>query len=97
MPQEMASKAGAHALYIIAYVSEGPGYWVKIHHLEYTDGGILDPDDVLADVVEDKDKANVFSKTELQLCQRDLAFKDPDYSVQIQFNFSWTLQTALEV
>ncbi|XP_073735730.1 partitioning defective 3 homolog B isoform X2 [Callorhinus ursinus] len=33
-----------------------PGYWVKIHHLEYTDGGILDPDDVLADVVEDKDK-----------------------------------------
>ncbi|XP_075386484.1 partitioning defective 3 homolog B [Tenrec ecaudatus] len=32
------------------------GYWVKIHHLEYTDGGILDPDDVLADVVEDKDK-----------------------------------------
>ncbi|XP_046514100.1 partitioning defective 3 homolog B isoform X2 [Equus quagga] len=33
-----------------------PGYWVKIHHLEYTDGGILDPDDVLADVAEDKDK-----------------------------------------
>ncbi|XP_072817515.1 partitioning defective 3 homolog B isoform X6 [Vicugna pacos] len=33
-----------------------PGYWMKIHHLEYTDGGILDPDDVLADVVEDKDK-----------------------------------------
>ncbi|DAA32489.1 TPA: par-3 partitioning defective 3 homolog B isoform 3 [Bos taurus] len=33
-----------------------PAYWVKIHHLEYTDGGILDPDDVLADVVEDKDK-----------------------------------------
>ncbi|XP_004407560.1 PREDICTED: partitioning defective 3 homolog B isoform X4 [Odobenus rosmarus divergens] len=33
-----------------------PGYWVKIHHLEYTDGGILDPDDLLADVVEDKDK-----------------------------------------
>ncbi|XP_068542031.1 partitioning defective 3 homolog B isoform X4 [Anas acuta] len=31
-------------------------YWVNIHHLEYTDGGILDPDDVLADVVEDKDK-----------------------------------------
>ncbi|XP_054827047.1 partitioning defective 3 homolog B isoform X2 [Eublepharis macularius] len=31
-------------------------YWVDIHHLEYTDGGILDPDDILADVVEDKDK-----------------------------------------
>ncbi|XP_015270025.1 PREDICTED: partitioning defective 3 homolog B-like [Gekko japonicus] len=33
-----------------------PSYWVNIHHLEYTDGGILDPDDMLADVVEDKDK-----------------------------------------
>ncbi|XP_071603112.1 partitioning defective 3 homolog B isoform X4 [Heliangelus exortis] len=33
-----------------------PSSWVNIHHLEYTDGGILDPDDVLADVVEDKDK-----------------------------------------
>uniref|UniRef100_A0A4X2KA80 Partitioning defective 3 homolog B n=1 Tax=Vombatus ursinus TaxID=29139 RepID=A0A4X2KA80_VOMUR len=33
-----------------------PGDWVKIHHLEYMDGGILDPDDILADVVEDKDK-----------------------------------------
>lgn len=31
---------------------------MKIHHLEYTDGGILDPDDVLADVVEDKDKVD---------------------------------------
>lgn len=39
---------------------QDPGYWVKIHHLEYTDGGILDPDDVLADVVEDKDKVNDF-------------------------------------
>lgn len=37
---------------------QDPGYWVKIHHLEYTDGGILDPDDVLADVVEDKDKVD---------------------------------------
>ncbi|XP_018094499.1 partitioning defective 3 homolog B isoform X1 [Xenopus laevis] len=33
-----------------------PGYWVKVHHLEYQDGGILDSDDVVADVVEDKDK-----------------------------------------
>lgn len=31
---------------------------MKIHHLEYTDGGILDPDDILADVVEDKDKVD---------------------------------------
>ncbi|XP_075685951.1 partitioning defective 3 homolog B isoform X2 [Rhinoderma darwinii] len=33
-----------------------PGYWVKIRHLEYKDGGILDPDDIVSDVVEDKDK-----------------------------------------
>lgn len=39
-------------------VLQDPGYWVKIHHLEYTDGGILDPDDILADVVEDKDKVD---------------------------------------
>uniref|UniRef100_A0A8D2NFL9 Partitioning defective 3 homolog B n=1 Tax=Zonotrichia albicollis TaxID=44394 RepID=A0A8D2NFL9_ZONAL len=37
-------------------VLQDPASWVNIHHLEYTDGGILDPDDVLADVVEDKDK-----------------------------------------
>ncbi|KAL1770960.1 partitioning defective 3-like B isoform X1 [Sigmodon hispidus] len=44
---------------------QDPGYWVKIHHLEYTDGGILDPDDVLADVVEDKDKLTaVFDEQE---------------------------------
>ncbi|KAL6100567.1 pard3 [Pungitius sinensis] len=29
---------------------------VRTHHVEYCDGGILDPDDVLSDLVEDKDK-----------------------------------------
>lgn len=40
-------------------VLQDPTSWVNIHHLEYTDGGILDPDDVLADVVEDKDKVEL--------------------------------------
>ncbi|XP_069589765.1 partitioning defective 3 homolog B isoform X3 [Ranitomeya imitator] len=40
----------------IKVTEKEPGYWVKIHHLEYKDGGILDPDDVVSDVVEDKDK-----------------------------------------
>lgn len=55
-----------------------PAYWVKIHHLEYTDGGILDPDDVLADVVEDKDKSEVtLLRNEVaQLKQLLLAHKD---------------------
>ncbi|XP_041637870.1 par-3 family cell polarity regulator beta a [Cheilinus undulatus] len=29
---------------------------VRTHHLEYTDGGILDMDDLLSDLVEDRDK-----------------------------------------
>eukprot|EP00062_Callorhinchus_milii_P014670 gi/632964106/ref/XP_007898238.1/ PREDICTED: partitioning defective 3 homolog B [Callorhinchus milii] len=42
------------------------GYLVRIHHLEYTDGGILDPDDILMDVVEDKDKlVAVYEEQEL--------------------------------
>lgn len=40
-------------------VLQDPASWVNIHHLEYMDGGILDPDDVLADVVEDKDKVEL--------------------------------------
>ncbi|KAJ8282967.1 hypothetical protein COCON_G00054860 [Conger conger] len=31
-------------------------FQVRTHHVEYCDGGILDPDDVLTDLVEDKDK-----------------------------------------
>ncbi|MEQ2232664.1 Partitioning defective 3 B [Ilyodon furcidens] len=29
---------------------------VNIHHLEYVDGGILDIDDLLGDLVEDREK-----------------------------------------
>ncbi|KAF7650438.1 hypothetical protein LDENG_00125970 [Lucifuga dentata] len=32
------------------------GYAVRTHHLEYGEGGILDMDDLLADLVEDRDK-----------------------------------------
>ncbi|KAI5628054.1 partitioning defective 3-like B isoform X1, partial [Silurus asotus] len=31
-------------------------FLVRTHHVEYCDGGILDPDDVLSDLVENKDK-----------------------------------------
>uniref|UniRef100_A0A8D3BNB6 PDZ domain-containing protein n=1 Tax=Scophthalmus maximus TaxID=52904 RepID=A0A8D3BNB6_SCOMX len=31
-------------------------FMVRTHHVEYCDGGILDPDDILSDLVEDKDK-----------------------------------------
>uniref|UniRef100_A0A3Q0S2M8 Par-3 family cell polarity regulator beta b n=1 Tax=Amphilophus citrinellus TaxID=61819 RepID=A0A3Q0S2M8_AMPCI len=31
-------------------------FLIRTHHVEYCDGGILDPDDILSDLVEDKDK-----------------------------------------
>lgn len=34
------------------------GSAIKTHHLEYTDGGILDMDDLLTDLVDDKDKVS---------------------------------------
>ncbi|RXN01849.1 Partitioning defective 3-like [Acipenser ruthenus] len=32
------------------------GYWLQVHRLEHSDGGILDLDDVLCDVADDKDR-----------------------------------------
>lgn len=55
----MALKPCKVRLRSLVSVLQDPTSWVNIHHLEYTDGGILDPDDVLADVVEDKDKVEL--------------------------------------
>lgn len=33
---------------------------VRTHHVEYCDGGILDPDDILSDLVDDKDKVRMY-------------------------------------
>ena len=33
-------------------------YWVSVHNLRTTDGGILDPDDSLVDVVDDREQVN---------------------------------------
>ncbi|XP_041857189.1 partitioning defective 3 homolog B isoform X2 [Melanotaenia boesemani] len=45
---------------------------VRTHHVEYCDGGILDPDDILSDLVEDKDKLMaVYEEQEAQ--QRGMA------------------------
>lgn len=35
---------------------QDPSYWVEVHRLEHGDGGILDLDDMLCDVVDDKDR-----------------------------------------
>lgn len=34
------------------------GYWIQVHRLEHGDGGILDLDDVLCDVADDKDRVS---------------------------------------
>nr|XP_019597260.1 PREDICTED: partitioning defective 3 homolog [Rhinolophus sinicus] len=36
--------------------SEDPSYWIQVHRLEHGDGGILDLDDTLCDVADDKDR-----------------------------------------
>ncbi|KAM9347493.1 partitioning defective 3 homolog B-like [Symphorus nematophorus] len=47
-------------------------FLVRTHHVEYCDGGILDPDDILSDLVEDKDKLMaVYEEQEAQ--QRGVA------------------------
>ncbi|KAI7810390.1 par-3 family cell polarity regulator beta a [Triplophysa rosa] len=48
-------------------VEQDGEFLVQTHHVEYLDGGILDPDDMLTDLVEDKDKLiAVFDVTEFQ-------------------------------
>uniref|UniRef100_A0A3B3SJY9 Par-3 family cell polarity regulator n=1 Tax=Paramormyrops kingsleyae TaxID=1676925 RepID=A0A3B3SJY9_9TELE len=37
-------------------IAKEPGYWLQVHRLEHGDGGILDLDDVLCDVADDKDR-----------------------------------------
>nr|XP_057915313.1 partitioning defective 3 homolog isoform X2 [Doryrhamphus excisus] len=37
-------------------IAKEPSYWVQVHRLEHRDGGILDSDDVLCDVADDKDR-----------------------------------------
>ncbi|XP_062900431.1 partitioning defective 3 homolog isoform X2 [Mobula hypostoma] len=37
-------------------IAKDPGYWVQVHRLEHSDGGILDLDDILSDVADDKDR-----------------------------------------
>ncbi|XP_060778464.1 partitioning defective 3 homolog isoform X4 [Neoarius graeffei] len=37
-------------------IAKDPAYWIQVHRLEHGDGGILDLDDVLCDVADDKDR-----------------------------------------
>ncbi|XP_063742077.1 partitioning defective 3 homolog isoform X2 [Eleginops maclovinus] len=37
-------------------IAKDVSYWLQVHRLEHSDGGILDLDDVLCDVADDKDR-----------------------------------------
>ncbi|XP_070397642.1 par-3 family cell polarity regulator alpha, b isoform X5 [Nothobranchius furzeri] len=37
-------------------IAKDASYWLQVHRLEHSDGGILDVDDALCDVVDDKDR-----------------------------------------
>ncbi|XP_059511918.1 partitioning defective 3 homolog isoform X27 [Myotis daubentonii] len=37
-------------------IAKDPSYWIQVHRLEHGDGGILDLDDILCDVADDKDR-----------------------------------------
>uniref|UniRef100_A0A4W5MJ14 Par3/HAL N-terminal domain-containing protein n=1 Tax=Hucho hucho TaxID=62062 RepID=A0A4W5MJ14_9TELE len=39
-------------------IAKDPGYWLQVHRLEHGDGGILDLDDTLCDVADDKDRVS---------------------------------------
>ncbi|KAI1242616.1 Partitioning defective 3, partial [Lamprotornis superbus] len=40
-----------------------PNYWIQVHRLEHGDGGILDLDDILCDVADDKDRGSEAKST----------------------------------
>ncbi|XP_078030502.1 partitioning defective 3 homolog B-like isoform X6 [Epinephelus lanceolatus] len=78
-------------------------FLVRTHHVEYCDGGILDPDDILSDLVEDKDKLMaVYEEQEAQqrgvantslapspdLCQSELSVFQPIAGGEIEVNSS---------
>nr|XP_045217853.1 partitioning defective 3 homolog isoform X31 [Macaca fascicularis] len=42
-------------------IAKDPNYWIQVHRLEHGDGGILDLDDILCDVADDKDRFLAFS------------------------------------
>ncbi|KAK2536495.1 hypothetical protein Q9233_003263 [Columba guinea] len=40
-------------------IAKDPNYWIQVHRLEHGDGGILDLDDILCDVADDKDRDRI--------------------------------------
>lgn len=47
---------------------QDPNYWIQVHRLEHGDGGILDLDDILCDVADDKDRVSTNSYERSSVC-----------------------------
>jgi len=47
---------------------QDPNYWIQVHRLEHGDGGILDLDDILCDVADDKDRVSTHSYESGSVC-----------------------------
>ncbi|OBS66728.1 hypothetical protein A6R68_04729, partial [Neotoma lepida] len=52
----LAWASSAQLVTISGRRGEDPNYWIQVHRLEHGDGGILDLDDILCDVADDKDR-----------------------------------------
>ncbi|KAJ8788831.1 hypothetical protein J1605_005127 [Eschrichtius robustus] len=46
---------------MVSLRGKDPNYWIQVHRLEHGDGGILDLDDILCDVADDKDRDLILS------------------------------------
>ena len=55
-------------------VFQDASYWLQVHRLEHGDGGILDLDDVLCDVADDKDRVSGIRTAEKILLKLSRSF-----------------------
>jgi len=54
--QEAGQLLFAVAMYLFLLIGQAVDYWVTVHSLKSLDGGILDQDDRLVDVVDDREQ-----------------------------------------
>lgn len=52
----LSRKIDTHSTLLSLSLLQDASYWLQVHRLEHGDGGILDLDDVLCDVADDKDR-----------------------------------------
>ena len=77
-------------------LSQDAGYWVQVHRLEHGDGGILDLDDVLCDVADDKDRVSVALRV-FDLLLLSSTMRGPaQVSVPVIFMYVWRCRILVQ-